>query len=149
VSLSPSTTRPFDAPEFILTQRHRHPTRGHGFLPACPIQSQPSFLAQFRGLYDSPFHGATLPYTLPIFFRYLYPCHSLPGHFAFPLYRDGRSCYYLHQPTESGSRFQHQASSQQVRRGTGREYPRERLEGEFAYSLLPCAIRGNGAFVAE
>jgi hypothetical protein len=33
VSLSPSTTRPFDAPEFILTLRCRHPARGHCFCP--------------------------------------------------------------------------------------------------------------------
>jgi hypothetical protein len=33
VSLSPSTTRPFDAPEFILTLRCRHPARGHSFCP--------------------------------------------------------------------------------------------------------------------
>jgi hypothetical protein len=31
VSLSPSTTRPFDAPEFLLTVRRRHPARGHCF----------------------------------------------------------------------------------------------------------------------
>jgi hypothetical protein len=31
VSLSPSTTHLFDAPEFILTQRHRQHTRGHCF----------------------------------------------------------------------------------------------------------------------
>jgi hypothetical protein len=31
VSISPSTTRPFDAPELILTLRYRHPAGGHWF----------------------------------------------------------------------------------------------------------------------
>jgi hypothetical protein len=31
VSLSPSITRPFDAPEFLFTVRCRHPARGHCF----------------------------------------------------------------------------------------------------------------------
>jgi hypothetical protein len=31
VSLSPSITRPFDAPEFLFTARCRHPARGHCF----------------------------------------------------------------------------------------------------------------------
>jgi hypothetical protein len=43
VSLSPSTTRPFDAPEFILTPRHRHPTRGHGFCPRVLYSLNPPF----------------------------------------------------------------------------------------------------------
>jgi hypothetical protein len=43
VSLSPSTTRPFDAPESILTQRHRHPTRGHGFCPRVLYSPNPPF----------------------------------------------------------------------------------------------------------
>jgi hypothetical protein len=43
VSQSPSNTRPFDAPEFILTQRHRHPTRGHAFCPRVLYSLNPPF----------------------------------------------------------------------------------------------------------
>jgi hypothetical protein len=43
VSLSPSTTRPFDAHEFILTPRHRHPARGHRFCPRVLYSLNPPF----------------------------------------------------------------------------------------------------------
>jgi hypothetical protein len=33
VSLSPSTTRTFGAPEFVLNLKYRHPARGHCFCP--------------------------------------------------------------------------------------------------------------------
>jgi hypothetical protein len=61
VSLSPSTTRPFDAPEFIFTMRCRHPTRGHCFCPRVlySLNPPPPF-GPIRELYNSPFRGATL-----------------------------------------------------------------------------------------
>jgi hypothetical protein len=43
VSLSPSTTRPFDAPEFVLTLRYRHPARGHCFCPRVLCSLSPHF----------------------------------------------------------------------------------------------------------
>jgi hypothetical protein len=43
VSISPSTTCPFDAPEFILTQRHRHPARRHCFCPRVLYSLNPPF----------------------------------------------------------------------------------------------------------
>jgi hypothetical protein len=46
VSLSPSTTRPFDAPEFLFTVSFRHPARGHWFCPRVLYSLNPPFLAQ-------------------------------------------------------------------------------------------------------
>jgi hypothetical protein len=58
VSLSPSITRPFDAPGFLFTVRCRHPARGHCFARvSCTVSTLLS--GPIRGLYDSPFHGAT------------------------------------------------------------------------------------------
>jgi hypothetical protein len=53
VSLSPSTTRPFDAPELVLTLRYRHPARGHRFAGVSYTVSTLQF-GPFRRLYDSP-----------------------------------------------------------------------------------------------
>jgi hypothetical protein len=43
VSLSPSTTRPFDAPEFLFTVRYRHPARRHSFCPRVLYSLNPPF----------------------------------------------------------------------------------------------------------
>jgi hypothetical protein len=43
VSRSPSTTRPFDAPEFILTLRCRHPRVGTVFCPRVLYSLNPPF----------------------------------------------------------------------------------------------------------
>jgi hypothetical protein len=43
VSLSPSTTRRFDAPEFIFTLRCGHSTRGHCFCPRILYSLNPPF----------------------------------------------------------------------------------------------------------
>jgi hypothetical protein len=43
VSLSPSTARPFDAPEFVLALRYRHPARGHCFCPRVLYSLNPPF----------------------------------------------------------------------------------------------------------
>jgi hypothetical protein len=43
VSLSPSTTSPFDAPEFLFTVRYRHPARGHSFCPRVLYSLNPPF----------------------------------------------------------------------------------------------------------
>jgi hypothetical protein len=58
VSLSPSITRPFDAPEFLFTVRCRYPARGHCFARVSYTVST-LLSGSIRGLYDSPFHGAT------------------------------------------------------------------------------------------
>jgi hypothetical protein len=58
VSLFPSTARPFDATEFVLTLRYRHPTRGHRFARVSYTVST-LLLAHFGDFKTPSYRGAT------------------------------------------------------------------------------------------
>jgi hypothetical protein len=110
VSLYPSTTRPFDAPEFIFTQRHRHPTRGHGFCPRVLYSLNPPFWP-ISGTLQLPVSWCYIflppPETrtrnwFPIpFRRLLCPLSGSKSIFPF-LYSLSLSCYPI-MPTSSGT----------------------------------------------
>jgi hypothetical protein len=105
VSLSPSTTRPFGAPEFILTQRPRH-----RFCP-CVLYSLNSPFRPISGTLQLPiswcYTGLPLPETrtrnwFPIpFRRLLCPLRGSKSIFPFP-YSLSPSCYPI-MPTSSGA----------------------------------------------
>jgi hypothetical protein len=61
VSLSLSTTRPFDAPKFVLNLKYRHPVRGHCFCPRV-LYSLNSLFWPISGTLQLPLptRGATL-----------------------------------------------------------------------------------------
>jgi hypothetical protein len=95
VSLSPSNTRPFDLPEFILTLRCRHPACGHCFARVSYTVSTILF-GPFRGLYNSPlpwcYIGRPPPETrtrnwFPVPFRKVaVPSVRIEVDFSFPLF---------------------------------------------------------------
>jgi hypothetical protein len=94
VSLSPSTLRPFDAPEFIFPLRYRRPTRG-SFLPLRHIQSQPLILASFGipSNLPNPYHHSGLTCRkvglgigfLSLSERLLHPVAKIEVDLLFPL----------------------------------------------------------------
>jgi hypothetical protein len=59
VSLCPSTTRPFNEPEFFLTLRCRNPTRGHCFARVSYTVST-LLLAHFGDFTTPRYRGATV-----------------------------------------------------------------------------------------
>jgi hypothetical protein len=115
VSLSPSTTRPFDAPEFILTLRFRHPKRGHCFCPRVLYSLDPPFWP-ISGTLQLPvtvvLHWSHLPETrtrnwfhIP-FRRVTMPSVRIEVDFSFPLFPYYLvailSCLHQQEPTRRG-----------------------------------------------
>jgi hypothetical protein len=107
VSLSPSTTHPFDPPESVLTLRYRHPACGNWFFPCVLYSLNPPFrpisgILQFpvtvllhagppetrtRNLFPIPFQKFAMPsvrievyFSFPLFSYPLVAVVSCPTH---------------------------------------------------------------------